>query len=73
METAKLKQLFDHLHTGAENPPRPTISEARANFAKHYTCPPVVFSRMHFWMVLVTAFALGFTFGVLLLRSTMRF
>lgn len=73
MVIAKLGQSPVHLHTRAENPPRPTIPETRATLAEHYTCPPVVVARMHFWMMLVSAFALGFTFGLLLFRSTLRF
>lgn len=72
MVIAKLGTTSVHLHTRAENQQRPTIPETRATLAQHYTCPPVVIARMHFWMILVSLFALGFTFGLLLFRSTMR-
>lgn len=72
MVTAKLSQTFVHLQDQAETTHKPTIPETRATLAQHYTCPPVVIARMHFWMLLVSALALGFTFGLLLFRSTLR-
>lgn len=72
MVITKLSQGVPHLQGQTNLERNEGVQEARKQLAKYYACPPVVFSRPHFLMVIASAFALGVTLGVILVRTALR-